>query len=270
MPPQTLTRAGTRLAFWDLGGEGPPALLVHGLAGHAGEWADTAAWLSETRHVFALDLRGHGHSETRPADVSPGALRDDVCFVLEQLDAPALLLGQSLGGRVAIESAAARPELVACLVVAEAGPEGSADGGALKAAEMEVGLEEWPVPFADAAAAVDYFGGPGTHADAWTRGLREEPDGLYPRFEIEVLGRMIGAAVAEDCWASWSGIACPTLVVRGAESGETPAEVVSLMLTELPGARCAEVADAAHELHLEQPALWRDAVTAFLDSMGRR
>jgi pimeloyl-ACP methyl ester carboxylesterase len=270
MPPQTLTRAGTRLALWDLGGDGPPALLVHGLAGHAGEWADTAAWLSETRHVFALDLRGHGHSEVRPADVSPASLREDVCFALEQVGPPALLLGQSLGGRVAIEAAASRPELVACLVVAEAGPEGSADGGVLKAAEMEVGLEEWPVPFPDAAAAVDYFGGPGAHADAWTRGLREEPDGLYPRFEIEVLGRMIGAAVAEDCWESWSGIACPTLVVRGAESGETPAEVVSLMLTELPGARCAEVVDAAHELHLEQPALWRDAVTAFLDSVGRR
>ena len=262
------TRAGTSLALWDLGGDGPPALFVHGLAGHAGEWADTAAWLSGTRHVFALDLRGHGHSETRPADVSPAALREDVCFALERIGGPALLLGQSLGGRVAIEAAASRPDLVACLVVAEAGPEGTADGGALKATEMEVGLEEWPVPFPDADAAADYFGGPGTHADAWTRGLRRTPDGLYPRFEIEVLGRMIGEAVAGDCWASWSRIACPALVVRGAESSETPAEVVSLMLTELPTARCAEVVDAAHELHLEQPLRWQAVVTEFLAAVG--
>ncbi|HKZ12341.1 MAG TPA: alpha/beta hydrolase [Solirubrobacterales bacterium] len=270
MPPQTLTRAGTDLALWDFGGEGPAALLVHGLAGHAGEWAETATWLRETRHVFALDLRGHGHSEPRPTDVSPKALRDDVCFALDQIGAPTLLLGQSLGGRVVILAAAARPELVECLVVAEAGPEGTADGGELKAAEMELGLEEWPVPFPDVATAEAFFEGPGAHADAWARGLRQEPDGLYPRFEVEVLGRMIQAAVADDCWADWSRIACPTLVVRGGASGQLPSEEVSLMLTELSGAQCAELPGAAHELHLEEPDLWRATVVEFLDQLPRR
>ncbi len=269
MSRQTLTRAGTELALWDLGGEGPPALLVHGLAGHAEEWAETAAWLRESRHVFALDLRGHGHSEPRPTDVSPRALREDVCFALEQVGGePALLLGQSLGGRIAILAAAARPELVECLIVAEAGPEGTADGGKMMAAQMEVGLEEWPVPFPDAAAAEEYFGGPGVHADAWTRGLRRAPDGLYPRFEVEVLGRMIQKAVADGCWEAWSRIECPTLVVRGAQSSQLPSEEVSLMLTELPRARCAEVPEAAHELHLEEPALWRAAVCEFLDEVA--
>ena len=54
MPPQLLTRAGTKLALWDLGGNGPPALLIHGLAGHAGEWDDTATWLRETRHEVTM------------------------------------------------------------------------------------------------------------------------------------------------------------------------------------------------------------------------
>lgn len=271
MPPRTLTRAGTRLALWDLGGEGPPALLVHGLAGHAGEWSATAAWLGRTRHVFALDLRGHGHSEPRPGEVSPAALRDDVCSALEQIGAPALLLGHSLGGRVAIPAAAARPDLVDCLVVAEAGPAGSPDGAQLKAAEVEAGLKKWPVPFPDAAAAEEYFGGPGARADAWTSGLRQSPDGrLHPRFEVEVLARMIRATAAEDCWEAWSGIACPTLVVRGSGRGGFPIEEVRQMLAELPGARSAEVADAGHELHLEAPALWRAAIGEFLDHAPRR
>jgi len=270
MSRQTLTRAGTELALWDFGGDGPPALLVHGLAGHAEEWAETAGWLRQSRHVYALDLRGHGHSEQRPANVSPAALRDDVCFALDQLGGePALLLGQSLGGRIAILAAAGRPALVECLVVAEAGPEGTADGGEMKAAEVEIGLEEWPVPFADAATAVEYFGGPGAHADAWTRGLRQAPDGLYPRFEIDVLARMIQEAIAEGCWADWSRIACPTLIVRGARNSELPSEEVSLMLSELPTARCAEIPNAAHELHLEEPALWRAAVTEFLAQVAR-
>jgi pimeloyl-ACP methyl ester carboxylesterase len=266
---QTLTRAGTDLALWDFGGDGPPALLVHGLAGHAEEWSETATWLRETRHVFALDLRGHGHSDTRPADVSPTALRGDVCLALDQIGSPALLLGQSLGGRVAMLAAAAHPELVECLVVAEAGPAGTADGAALKAAEVEAGLGAWPVPFADVATAETHFGGPGPHADAWTRGLRQAPDGLYPRFEVDVLTRMIREAVSEGCWESWSRIDCPTLIVRGAAGSQLPSEELSLMLTEQPEARSADVAGAAHELHLEEPALWRATITAFLAQVER-
>jgi pimeloyl-ACP methyl ester carboxylesterase len=170
-----LLRAGTELALHDFGGEGPPALLLHGLAGHAEEWADTVRWLRDSRHVFALDL--HGHSDPRPLEVSPTAMRDDACFVLETIGAPVLLLGQSLAGRIAILVAAERPELVERLIVVEAGPEGSADGGERKAATVEVGLEDWPVPFPDAKAAEDYFGGPGLPSDAWTRGLRRAPTG---------------------------------------------------------------------------------------------
>jgi pimeloyl-ACP methyl ester carboxylesterase len=39
------------------------------------------------------------------------------------------------------------------------------------------------------------------------------------------------------------------------------------MLTELPGARSVELPDAAHELHLEEPALWSAAVSAFLEEV---
>jgi pimeloyl-ACP methyl ester carboxylesterase len=269
MPPQTLIRAGTRLALWDLGGDGPPALLVHGLAGHAGEWKDTAAWLSESRHVFALDLRGHGHSETRPADVSAAALRDDVCFVLDRIGAPALLLGQSLGGRIAIPAAAARPELVECLVLAEAGSAGSVDVARLKAAEIAAALAAWPVPFPDVPTAEAFFGGRGLDPEAWTRGLRRETGGLYPRFEVDVLERMLCAVAGEDCWDDWSRLACPTLIVRGGH-GELPPAELDRMLAEQSLARSIELPGAGHEVHLEEPALWRLAVTEFLAHPPRR
>jgi pimeloyl-ACP methyl ester carboxylesterase len=77
-----LERDGTRWAVLDFGGEGDPALLLHGLAGHGEEWAATAAWLRRDRRVLALDRRGHGHSEREPRDVSPEALVADVAFVV--------------------------------------------------------------------------------------------------------------------------------------------------------------------------------------------
>lgn len=262
---QTLNRAGTTLALRDFGGEGSPALLVHGLAGHAEEWSGTAAWLHESRHVFTLDLRGHGRSEQRPAVVSPTALAEDVSFALEWIGgAPALLLGQSLGGRIAIPVAAAHPELVGCLVVAEAGPDGAVDGAAIKAAEVGAALERWPVPFPDESAAETFFGGPSPRAEAWTRGLRRAADGLRPRFEVDVVTRMLREVAAEDCWEEWSRIACPTLIVRGGE-GDLPDEEADRMRSELPGVRYVELPGVGHEVHLQQTDLWRAAVSGFLE-----
>jgi pimeloyl-ACP methyl ester carboxylesterase len=78
-------RDGVLLAGIDFGGDGRPALLLHGLAGYAGEWAETAGWLSERARVVALDARGHGSSERFPADVSRAAHVADAAFVVERL-----------------------------------------------------------------------------------------------------------------------------------------------------------------------------------------
>jgi pimeloyl-ACP methyl ester carboxylesterase len=87
--------------------------MLHGLAGHAGEWTETASWLTGGYHPFGLDARGHGRSERLPDDVSPAAQVADVAFVIEQLAlGPVVLVGQSLGGLTALLVAARHPELV--------------------------------------------------------------------------------------------------------------------------------------------------------------
>jgi pimeloyl-ACP methyl ester carboxylesterase len=57
----------------DFGGEGPPLLLLHGLAGRANEWHSTAQRLTQQGHVPALDQRGHGRGEKGLADYSRDA-----------------------------------------------------------------------------------------------------------------------------------------------------------------------------------------------------
>ena len=48
MPAEVLfERDGVRLAGIDFGGDWPSVLLLHGLAGHVGEWGETAGWLTE-------------------------------------------------------------------------------------------------------------------------------------------------------------------------------------------------------------------------------
>src|SRR5882757_5777443 len=113
------------------GGDGRPVLLLHGLAGHAGEWAGTAEWLTRRAAVFALDGDG-----------------GDAAAAVEEIGAgPVVCVGQSLGGRTALRLAAERPELVRALVVAEASPEGGPEVAEEVAARVGEALARWPESF---------------------------------------------------------------------------------------------------------------------------
>ncbi len=70
-----------RLVCTDHGGDGPPLLLLHGLAGHRGEWDALAARFSATHRVVAFDARGSGESTRRPGDVTRAAHVRDVLAV---------------------------------------------------------------------------------------------------------------------------------------------------------------------------------------------
>jgi pimeloyl-ACP methyl ester carboxylesterase len=90
--------------------ESPAVVCVHGLTSYGGHFRRLAEErLARRFHVLAPDLRGHGHSAPEP----PWDLATQVEDVLETVDEnPRLWLGHSFGGRLVLELAAARPELV--------------------------------------------------------------------------------------------------------------------------------------------------------------
>jgi pimeloyl-ACP methyl ester carboxylesterase len=239
-------------------------VLLHGLAGYAGEWADTASWLTERCRVVAPDARGHGESERLPADVSPEAQLADALFLVEELRlGPAVVVGHSLGGLTALRVAAARPDLVRGLVVADASP---APDDAASVAEVSGWLREWPVPFPSREAAVEFFGGQSLRAEAWADGLGQRDGGWWPRFDVDVMVRTLDGTVGRSHWREWERIRCPTLVVR-AGAGMIPAAEARSMTERLPHASLVELDGAEHDLHLDQPDAWRSAVTEFLDEL---
>lgn len=252
-------RDGIRLACADYGGEGSPVVLLHGLAGNACEWGETASWLTGSHRVFALDARGHGQSERRPADVSRAAHVGDVAFWLRELDLePVHLVGQSLGGHTAFLVAAGHPDLLRSLVVAEATP---ATGPHFPQA-VRAWLESWPVPFPSHEAATAFFGGDSLWAQGWTSGLEPSTDGLRPPFDVDVMVASLDEIATTSYWEEWTRVRTPALIVR-AENGVPRADVLRMTETH-PHAQLVEIPQAEHDVHLEKPIEWRQALETFL------
>jgi pimeloyl-ACP methyl ester carboxylesterase len=111
-----------RLRHRDLGGEGPPLVILHGLLGSSRNWQTAGRDLAVGRRVFAVDLRNHGLS---PHDdrMTYAAMADDVEGWLDSQGlARAELLGHSMGGKVAMVIACRSPDRVSRLVVVDIAP----------------------------------------------------------------------------------------------------------------------------------------------------
>jgi pimeloyl-ACP methyl ester carboxylesterase len=75
----------------------------------------------------------------------------------------------------------------------------------------------------------------------------------------------IRKADSRTYWKQWEGITCPALVVHAANS--LPADHARLVAGRARRASVAEIADAGHDVHLEQPAEWRRVLTEFLAAL---
>lgn len=232
-----------------IGGE--RVVFVHGLAGYAEEWAPVLDGLDK-HDLTAFDLRGHGGSCPRPTSVSDVELVNDVVAVIERCHdtGPVTLVGQSAGGVVALLTAARRPDLVSTLVLVEASP----GGGAVEPpppVRARVWLASWPQPFGSREEAVEFFGG-GRRGEVWAGGLAMDECGLRRRFEEDVLITMIEGLTGRTWWSEWEAVVARTVVVRGVDGTMTD-QVCERMNTTGPKARCVSVANAGHDVHLDQP-----------------
>ncbi len=115
------TAPGVRVFVQDVGA-GPPIVLVHGFALNSRSWEyQTGAFAQAGFRVVAPDLRGFGWSDKPLGPYTYDAFAGDIAAVLEALDLRGVtLLGHSLGGAIALHTAATHPGRVARLVLADA------------------------------------------------------------------------------------------------------------------------------------------------------
>ena len=152
---------GDRLHYLDWGGGGalPPLLLIHGLASTAWSWAPIARRLRSATRVLAVDLRGHGLSESPRSGYDLESLAYDALTVLSangfgaDVDGPpAVVAGHGLGAAVAVTMANVRPRSVAALALVEGGFEDLAEATGQTAAEYQASIGDPPEVLASMAA----------------------------------------------------------------------------------------------------------------------
>lgn len=267
----------------------PPVLCLHGGGQTAYMYEELGAALAPGHHVLAPDLPNHGDSDpvSIEATTGPGARldRQALAGTLPPLCdafgfARMVVVGASLGGITAITLAAARPDLVAGIVLIDVGHRLEDEGvrkiiDFMRAHESFASLEE-------AATEISHYlpRRKAVRAASLTRNLRQRRDGRW--VWKHGFGRRFTELAAADPdgdrydWKTSmegldtdaAGLACPVLVLRGAESDVLSDEGAEEVARLIPNARLATVLAAGHLAAGDNPESTVALVSAFLDELG--
>lgn len=120
LPDQYVRVGAINARYWAAGDGGSPVILIHGLGGSVENWVHNLETLAQGHRVYALDMVGFGRSDKPDAPYNLAYLAQ---FVTQFMDAlridQASLVGNSLGGSVALKLAMQSPERARALVLVD-------------------------------------------------------------------------------------------------------------------------------------------------------
>lgn len=224
-------------------------VLAHGFTQTSRSWSAIESLLADRlpgTTTVAIDLPGHGDAPA-PADADLWAS----AHRLTEEGGAAVYIGYSMGGRVALHAALARPDTVQGLVLigATAGIADDAERAARRAADERLAdhIERVGVDaFVDEWLRNPLFAGLSPEAARRDDRLRNTPAGLAASL------RAAGTGTQEPLWDRLDGIEAPTLVLVGADDAKFAA-LGGRLVTAIPGAELVAVPGAGHSVHLERP-----------------
>jgi len=275
--------------FADFGGEGRPMVLVHGLGGACENWLAVGGLLAEHARVLAPDLPGFGRTPPAGREITIAASQRALHRFLEAaVGEPAILVGNSMGGLIAMMQAARESASVAGLVlVAPAQPR-------VRGGRIELAVQALFALYAIPGVARWFLR---------TRAARLGPEGLVAEL-LRLLctdGSRVPAAVrsahvelvrariqtmpwANDAFLSATrsllieifrrrryyrmieGIAVPTLMIHGRDDRLVPLASSQALIRRRPRWILETLEDVGHVPQLESPERFVDAVVRWLQS----
>jgi pimeloyl-ACP methyl ester carboxylesterase len=253
-------------------GDGPPIVLIHAGVADLRAWDDVVPHLTRAGHrVIRYDIRGLGRSTTEGVEFSH---RADLLAVLDATGVgQAVLVGNSKGGQIVIDTAIESPERAVAVVGVAAGL-GGFDGG-MTPEEAPV-IEEYErvdaaEPFS-AVALTDY------EVKVWLAGPLQSVDrvsaDLRARFfEMDLAdneeGRVRGQQVQLEPPANdrLDEFRCPVLAIAGTLDFSECVATARRLEEGAPNAKAVIWDDVAHMIGMEQPERLADTIIEFVDPM---
>jgi pimeloyl-ACP methyl ester carboxylesterase len=272
-----VTDAGHRLAARDHGGDGPPIVLIHGLASNLAIWDPMAPLLVAAGfRVVAYDQRSHGLSDDADHDFGYAALTSDLRAVIEAfaLDEP-FVVGHSWGASVAIHHATDDPDCPGIVCV---------DGGVF---DMQAAGRKWEDveermrpprligPESEIFTRIREY----SHIIPWERlepverrSFLHLPDGtVRPRLDMNDHMTIAHTLWAQRVWDLYERVSCQVMLVlaAGLESSTSDDSFVAMkrmgaerILERKPDARI-EWLNSVHDIPLLQPEALASLIADF-------
>jgi len=255
-----LTAAGTA---YELQGQGPAVVLVHGMGLNRAMWQWLVPALTPRFQVLSFDLIGHGES---PDPTGRPDLRSFSAQIVELLDACGLaraaVAGFSLGGMIARRFAIDHPDRLSALAILHSAHDRSAAERAAIGQRVETVRQSGPAATVDVALArwfTDDFrtGHPETMdlVRRWVTANRKEVYAPIYRVLAEDDGELTEPI---------AGIRCPTLVMTGADDPGNSPDMARRMAAAIPSAEVAILPGLRHMALAENPAVFNAPLVSFL------
>ena len=248
-------------------GEGKPVVILHGLLGMSDNWMMPAKQLAENYRVILPDLRNHGNSPHSDAfDLQ--SLVNDIAELITMLGLSSVaMIGHSLGGRIAISLALQQPALIDKLAVIDIAPRkysGNKSIANLLIAMSKVDFAKYTA-LSDIENFIARFLPDVRVRQLVLKNIKRLAPGVFGwkcNFDVIIAHvETLMSPVFEE-----SEFRKPTLFLKGGLSDFILPEDFKTILHYFPLAEIHTLPNAGHWLHVDEPQLFLDEVTAFLPS----
>ncbi len=264
-----------RLHYIDHGGDAAvSAVALHGFALNCHSFDEVGPALSDQLHWYALDQRGHGHSDraAQLSDYSRDHMADDIRGFIESqsLDRP-VVIGHSMGGMNAMTFAAEHPDRLRALILIDVGPGVNVDGVSqvrqFVAGPYELdSLDAW----VDMTHQYYPFRSKEGIRKRLAVSLRETPDGKMAKMFDERFREADFRGVADartGIWETAIALTVPTLLLHGENSPVLKREQAVEFAEKAPVVKLVTIPEAGHSVAGDQPEAFVEAVREFLSDV---
>jgi pimeloyl-ACP methyl ester carboxylesterase len=241
--------------YFDTKTDGPVILCLHGRWGRAETWHDFIQQYGEQYRIIAPDQRGHGLSGKPVSKYTAEEMAEDMVELLEFLKIDSVILvGHSMGGRVAGYFAALYPKYVKALAILDrsaAGPAKSPMPQLDQIQDSDPLTLDWPLPFSSLSEAREYI-----HKamdselsyQYFMNSLIETVEGYHMMFSSQAMAA--GIAYDEDWFHLLPSIQCLVLLIRAKGHEAISDEDFIKMQALIPNVIAHEMSHADHNVHL--------------------